>query len=97
MVCLRRLRYAAERKIARGPIDYWDYATLLKLAVLARDGDAVSESLASAWAKRDNIDSWSPESTAANLRDIKGAGSASGEDTASLQRVIDKLDPPKPA
>ena len=29
--------YATERRIAAGKPDYWDYATLLELAVLARD------------------------------------------------------------
>jgi hypothetical protein len=34
---LAPVRYAVERKIARGKPDYWDWATLLELAVLGND------------------------------------------------------------
>src|SRR5450432_2295187 len=33
------VRYSVERKIAKGKPDYWDYATLLELAVMAGDRD----------------------------------------------------------
>src|SRR5204863_2237639 len=36
------VRFAATRKAARSP-DYWDYATLMELAVLCRDDDAADE------------------------------------------------------
>jgi hypothetical protein len=88
-------RYAAERKIARGAGDYWDYATLLELAVLERDDAAIEARLVSAWGEKENVDGWNPESTAANLRDIEAARTGLGEDTAALRRVIDTLDPPK--
>ena len=29
--------YAVERRIATGKVDYWDYATRLELAILAKD------------------------------------------------------------
>ena len=38
------VRYAAARKAAKEP-DYWDHATLLELAVLARDEDDANERL----------------------------------------------------
>jgi len=85
------VRYAAERKIARGAGDYWDYATLLELAVLERNDPEIAARLASAWAEKDNIDGWSPESTAANLRDIAEAREGKGEDVAGLRGVIGRL------
>ncbi len=39
-------RYSAERKLARGKPDYWDYATLLELAVLDLDQKEAIQSLA---------------------------------------------------
>ena len=40
------VRYAVERKIAAGNGDYWDYATMLELAVLARDPGTTARNLA---------------------------------------------------
>jgi tetratricopeptide (TPR) repeat protein len=58
--------YAVERRIATGRPDYWDHATRVELAVLAKDEDramnAVGDALASV---REN---WEPETTARNLR-----------------------------
>jgi len=42
------VRYAVERKIAAGKPDYWDYATRLELAVLAKDEDKASQALSDA-------------------------------------------------
>jgi len=63
--------YAVERRIATGKPDYWDYATRLELAVLARDEqkalDALGDALASV------REPWEPETTARNLRLIREA------------------------
>jgi hypothetical protein len=85
------VRYAAERKIARGGGDYWDYATLLELAVLERNEAEVTARLISAWAEKDRIDGWSPESTAANLSDIAEAREGRGEDVTKLRAVTARL------
>jgi hypothetical protein len=34
------VKYSVQRKIAKGSPDYWDYATLLELAILAKDKEA---------------------------------------------------------
>lgn len=86
------VRYAAERKIARGAGDYWDHATLLELAVLERDGARTGVALAHAMAERGGIDSWAPGSTAANLQDIAEARRAAGEDVAGLEAVVRVLE-----
>jgi len=63
--------YAVERRIAGGKPDYWDHATRLELAVLARDEEAAAAALADALA--DVRESWEPETTARNLRLIREA------------------------
>jgi hypothetical protein len=63
--------YAVERRIASGKPDYWDHATRLELAVLAKDEDTARNSLADALAAM--RESWEPETTARNLRLIHEA------------------------
>ena len=95
------VRYAATRKAAKNA-DYWDYATLLELAVLGRDAEdadnQISETLALARA------SWELESTARNLLLVREARTARGEDAAwirkleeTLERAGQRLDPSKKA
>jgi hypothetical protein len=61
--------YAAERKIAAGKPDYWDYATLLELAVLGKDEEKAMKALSDALAAIREV--WEPETTARNLRLIR--------------------------
>ena len=65
------VRFAVERKIAMGKPDYWDYATLLELAVLAKDEERAMKSLSNALAAI--REGWEPETTAHNLRLIREA------------------------
>ena len=65
------VRYGVERKIARGKPDYWDYATLLELAVLALDQSEASRNLARAISSI--REKWEPETTVRNLRLIREA------------------------
>lgn len=65
------VRYAAERRVATGKPDYWDYATLLELAVLGRDEAGAARALGQALAcVREPFE---PETTARNLRLIREA------------------------
>jgi tetratricopeptide (TPR) repeat protein len=69
--------YAAERRLASGEADYWDYATRLELAVLAKDEAAAGAALARALAAiREH---WEPESTAGNLKMIREARDRRGD------------------
>jgi tetratricopeptide (TPR) repeat protein len=76
------VRYAASQKAKRNA-DYWDYATLLELAVLGRDAadadNQLSEALALARA------SWEVDSTARNLRLVRERRAARGEDAAWIK------------
>lgn len=72
------VRYAATRRIAAGHPDYWDFATLLELAILAKNEadalDNLGKALACVRAK------WEPETTLNNLRMISAARKERGED-----------------
>jgi hypothetical protein len=65
------VRYAVERRIASGQPDYWDFATLLELAVLGRDERRARAALADAVTSI--REAWEPETTARNLRLIREA------------------------
>jgi tetratricopeptide (TPR) repeat protein len=71
--------YAVERRVAAGKPDYWDYATLLELAVLARDEEAGTDALGNALASV--REKWEPETTLRNLRLIRKAREGRGEET----------------
>jgi hypothetical protein len=65
------VHYALEQRVRSGAADYWDYATLLELAVLSCDEakgiDALGRSLARV------RESWEAETTAKDLRLIREA------------------------
>lgn len=63
--------YAVERRMASGMPDYRDYATQLKLAVLAKNQNKAESALPDALAAV--RESWEPETTARNLRLIREA------------------------
>jgi len=85
------VRYAVQRKIQKGKPDYWDYATLLELAVLEGNRDAAAQALGAALANvREN---WEPETTARNVRLIRETRQARGEPTpfeADVEQALDK-------
>ncbi|NOK32024.1 DUF4071 domain-containing protein [Corallococcus exercitus] len=71
------VHYAVTRKMSARAPDYWDYATLLELAVLSRDSAAAAGALGKALtAVREP---WWPESTQRNLRLIRQARARRGE------------------
>ncbi len=65
------VRYAVDRKIAAGAPDYWDWATVLELAVLASDKDAAMGAFRKALPLI--RETWEPETTARNIRLIREA------------------------
>jgi len=73
------VRYAVQRKIEKGKPNYWDYATLLELAVLEGKEGAAIEALGDALA---NVrEKWEPQTTARNVRLIRETRQARGEPT----------------
>ena len=81
--------YAVKRRIARGTPDYWDHATLLELAVLARDAGAAMKAAASALAAV--RESWEAETTARNLALIREARASNGEGVGWADRIEQAL------
>jgi hypothetical protein len=84
------VRYAVERRLAAGQPDYWDHATRLELAVLARDESAGQAALADALASV--RESWEPETTARNLRLIRAARERRGAALAWADEIEAALD-----
>jgi tetratricopeptide (TPR) repeat protein len=73
------VRYAVQRKIEKSKPDYWDYATLLELAVLEGNKNTAAEALSNALA---NIrEKWEPATTARNVRLIRETRQARGDPT----------------
>lgn len=83
------VRYAVARRMAGGRPDYWDYATQLELAVLARDPAGALAALADALSHR--RERWEGETTANNLRLIIDARQARGEDCAWVAALVSEL------
>jgi hypothetical protein len=83
------VKYAVERKIARGQPDYWDHATLLELAVLAMDEAEARKALQKAVTKI--REPWEPKTTARNLSLIRAAREARGAAPAWATKVEEEL------
>jgi hypothetical protein len=83
------VRYAVARRIASGKPDYWDYATLLELAVLADEqelaANALGDTLASA------REAWERETTARNLRLIREARERGGKSSDWIETIETSL------
>jgi hypothetical protein len=83
--------YAVERRIASGNPDYWDYATLLELAVLGKDQSAAEEAARNALARKK--ESWEGETTVRNLQLIRKAREKRGESVSWAAALEQELAP----
>jgi tetratricopeptide (TPR) repeat protein len=81
--------YAVERRIEAGESDYWDHATRLELAVLAKDQQAAADALADALASIREL--WEPKSTVRNLRLIRRAREDRGEEIQWMIEIEEAL------
>ena len=81
--------YAVERRLDSGRADYWDHATQLELAVLAKDEATARRALGRALAMV--REDWEPQSTAGNLRLIREARSRRGDDVPWTEVVEQEL------
>jgi tetratricopeptide (TPR) repeat protein len=77
--------YAVERRIAAGKPDYWDYATQIELAVLAKDSQQARVALRAALPLI--REPWEPETTVRNLRLIREARERRQESVPWAQEV----------
>ena len=84
------VRFAVTQRLKSAKPDYWDYATLVELAVLASDDGAVEQVLGDALtAVREP---WEPMMTANNLKLIRDARAARGAAAKWLDEVIAALE-----
>jgi hypothetical protein len=84
------VRYAVERKIATSEPDYWDYATLLEIAVLETDEPGARDALSKALACL--RESWEAETTLRNLRLIGAARAKRGPSipwTVEIEKALE--------
>jgi hypothetical protein len=84
------ITYGVERKIASGKPDYWDYATLLELAVLAKDEEKAMKALRDALAAIREV--WEPEATARNLRLIREERERRGDSVRWAKQIEEQLE-----
>lgn len=84
------VRYAVEQRVSKGTPDYWDYATLLELAVLAKDENQAMDYTAKALSEVREV--WEPETTVRNLRLIREAREKRGENTGWIKEIEDALE-----
>jgi tetratricopeptide (TPR) repeat protein len=83
------VKYAVRRKLRTGQPDYWDYATLLELAVLERDENGARVALTQALPEIREV--WEPETTVRNLRLIREARARRHQQPPWAQQVEDIL------
>ncbi len=83
------IAYAVERRIAQGQADYWDFAILLELAVLANNTKAALNALVDTLAHI--REPWESETTANNIHLIYEARKKRSEDTAWISDIETEL------
>jgi len=83
------VHYAVKRRLKSKTPDYWDYATLLELAVLSKNKQLATEYLGLSLAAIREI--WEPETTAKNIQMIKEGRRIRGEDVNWIKTIEDHL------
>ncbi len=86
---LLEVRRATEQFTKNKMPDYWDYATLLELSVLAKDKVDAMNFTAKALAKVREI--WEPKTTVRNLRLIRESREKRQEETIWIKEIEDAL------
>jgi len=83
------VRYGVQRKIAKGKPDYWDYATLVELAVLENDRAGALKVFPRALSSV--REKWEPETTVRNLRLIREKRESRGTAIPWAKDIEDEL------
>jgi hypothetical protein len=84
------VRFAVNQRLLGKSPDYWDYATMLELAVLGSDEAGAGEYLDLALGTVREV--WEPKTTARNLNLIRDARSQRGENAAWLDNIVAQLE-----
>jgi hypothetical protein len=80
------VKLAVKLKMKRKNPDYWDYATLLELAVLQENRAEANEQLLNAVAEKTDV--WMPDTTINNINKIKNAFEQQGKDIKFINEII---------
>src|SRR6478609_6842971 len=83
------VRFAVMQRLKSSKPDYWDYATLLELAVLEGDQESSQQYLGDALANM--RETWEPETTANNLKLIREARQQRGMNQPWLSEIVNSL------
>lgn len=83
------VRFAVEQEIGAKKPDYWDYATLLELAILEKNEPAAKDALKKVLPLIREV--WEPKTTAKNLELIRTAREKKGEDVKWQKMYEDEL------
>lgn len=83
------VRFAVKQRLKAGQPQYWDYATLLELAILATDEAAARQACSDALASLQ--EPWHAASTADNLRMIRDGRRQRGAREPWLDQLIEEL------
>jgi hypothetical protein len=84
------VRFAVGQSLLGKSPDYWDYATMLELAVLSSDRESAQEHLDLALGNVREV--WEPRTTARNLNLIREARAQRNEDVAWLDEIVSALE-----
>ena len=83
------VEYAVKRRLESKTPDYWDYATLLELAVLKNNRSAAERALSDSVAAVREV--WEPKSTRENVRIIREARRERGSDVEWIADIENTL------
>jgi hypothetical protein len=84
------VKFAVSQRLLGKSPDYWDYATMLELAVLASDQASALEYLDLALGNVREV--WEPKTTARNLSLIREARAQRNEEVAWLDDIVSALE-----
>jgi uncharacterized caspase-like protein len=83
------VKYSIQLKMAKDKPDYWDYATLLELAILAKDKKIANSVLSKVLSKLS--ESWKGETTLRNLRILREARERRKESMLWTKKIEDRM------
>jgi MAP3K TRAFs-binding domain len=78
--------YAAQRRTSGKKLDYWDYATLIELAVLDKNESKVIDNISNALIL--SPQKWQVESTLRNINIVKEAREKRNEPTTNIEQNV---------
>lgn len=84
------VKFAVEQRLSGVAPDYWDYATMIELAVLENHPHEAKKHLAKAVVAI--RETWEPKTTANNLKMIERSRKLRGEETSWLGDIITELE-----